>query len=101
MIVQFSIIPVGEGSSISGDVAKVLKIVDESGLPYRLNPMATVVEGSWREVMDLIQRCHEEIMGGRERVLTSITIDDRRDRTDMINQKIQTVERKTGKPLNK
>ena len=42
MLVEFSVIPIGIGSSLGAQLAEVLKIVDASGLPYKLNPMGTV-----------------------------------------------------------
>ena len=45
MLAEFSIIPIGVGSSVGDQLAEVLKIVDASGLPYKVNPMGTVVEG--------------------------------------------------------
>ena len=101
MIAEFSVIPVGAGVSTSTYVAKVIKLVDESGLPYKLNPMGTVVEGEWAQVMDLIERCHNLIYADVERVLTSITIDDRRGKTDRINQKVASVEKIIGHPVIK
>ena len=44
MLVEFSIVPVGVGSSI-GDQPRYWKIADASGLPYKVNPMGTVIEG--------------------------------------------------------
>ncbi len=45
MIAEISVIPIGEGIDLSGYVARVVKIIDESGLDYKLNAMGTVVEG--------------------------------------------------------
>ena len=58
MLAEFSITPVGAGESVSRYVAKCLKIVEESGLDYKMNPMGTVVEGDFDEVISLISRCH-------------------------------------------
>ena len=87
MLVQFSIVPLDKGVSVGSEVAKVLQIIDNSGLPYKLNPMGTAVEGTWDEVMELIRSCHEETVHGSERVLTSITIDDRKGMQDRIEGK--------------
>lgn len=101
MVVEFSIIPIGAGVSTSAEVAKVVKLVDESGLDYRLNPMGTVVEGDWDEVMALIGKCHRLVAGDVERVLTSITIDDRKGRTGRITGKVESVERIIGRAAKK
>lgn len=101
MLVEFSIVPVGKGSSIGDEIAKVLKIVDQSGLPYKVNPMGTVVEGKWDEVMGLIKRCHNAIMRSGERVITTISIDDRKRKPNRIEEKVRSVERRLGKTLKK
>jgi len=46
MLVEFSITPIGRGESLSEDVARILDLVDRSGLNYKLTPMGTIVEGS-------------------------------------------------------
>jgi len=101
MIVEFSIIPVGTKNSIGGQVAKVLKIVDESGLPYKVNPMGTVVEGSWNDVMGLIKKCHEIVIKSNDRVITTISIDDRKGKSNRINEKVKSLEKRIGKTLKK
>jgi uncharacterized protein (TIGR00106 family) len=99
MLVQFNILPVGVGSSIGDKVAEVLKIVDASGLPYKVTPMGTVIEGEWDEVMKLIKACHTTIIKTEERVITSMTIDDRPGRQNRIEEKVKSIERRLGKSL--
>jgi uncharacterized protein (TIGR00106 family) len=101
MLVQFSIVPLGAGESISGQVAKILDLVDGSGLSYRLTPMGTIVEGEWDEVMALVGKCHREALKGAPRVLTTITIDDRPGKPDRITEKVRSVEVKLGRALKK
>lgn len=101
MLVEFSIVPVGGGESIGDEIAKVLDIVDRSGLPYRANPMGTVVEGGWDEVMNLIKRCHEAVLRDGLRVFTSITIDDRPGKPNRITEKLVSVERRLGREVRK
>ena len=99
MVVNFSIVPIGKESSLSTQVAEVLTIVSESGISYRLHAMGTILEGDWDEIMDLIKKCHKKILKVSERVLTTITIDDRKGRTGRISGKVKSVERKLGKNL--
>jgi len=101
MLVEFSILPLGGGSSISEHVAEVLRIVDASGLPYKMNPMGTVVEGDWDTIMKLIRKCHKAVMKNQERVVTTLTIDDRKGKPIRIDQKVRSVERRIGKSLRK
>lgn len=101
VLAEFSIVPVGKGTSISPLVAKVLKIVAESGIPYRANPMGTVLEGDWDTVMRVIRRCHDEALKESGRVLTSVRIDDRKGDEKRMDKKLQSVEQKTGMKLNR
>lgn len=101
MLAEFSIVPVGAGSSIGDQLAEVLKIVDGSGLPYKINPMGTVVEGEWDEVMKLIKKCHAAVMKTGERAMTTIAVDDRKGKPNRIEEKVKSVERRIGKSLKK
>jgi uncharacterized protein (TIGR00106 family) len=101
MLVEFSIIPIGVGSSIGDQLAEALKIVDTSGLPYKINPMGTVVEGEWDEVMKLIKKCHKIVMNTGDRTVTTISIDDRKGKSNRIDEKVKSIERRIGKSLKK
>jgi uncharacterized protein (TIGR00106 family) len=97
MLVEFSVVPVGKGVSISPQIAEVLKIVVESGISYKANPMSTVLEGDWDSVMAVIRKCHNIVMKNSERAQTTIIIDDR----ERIEKKLESVEQKLGMKLKK
>lgn len=99
MLIEFSIVPIGSGSSIGDRLAEVLKMVDESGLPYKVNPMGTVVEGEWDELFGLVKKCHNAVK--EERVLTTITVDDRKGKVNRLEEKVKSVEKRLGRQLKK
>jgi len=101
MLVDLSIVPIGAGSSIGDQLAEVLSIIDASGLPYKVNPMGTVIEGEWDDIMRLIKKCHRAVMKSGERALTTIIIDDRKGKPNRIEEKVKSIERRIGKPLKK
>ncbi len=101
MLVEFSIIPLGRSCSIGRQVARALEIVDASGLPYKVNPMGTVVEGSWDDIMRLIKKCHAAVSESEDRVVTTITVDDRKGKTNRIDKKVKSLEKRVGKSLKK
>lgn len=109
MLAEFSVIPIGEGISVSPHVAKVAKIIDESGLDYRINPMATVparrsggVEGEMDELFALIKKCHQAVMEDVQRVIITVVMDDRKDRQPpRLDKKVASVEEKVGRTLKK
>lgn len=101
MIAEFSIVPLGKGVSLSKYVARVLDIVDKSGVSYKVNPMGTVVEGNYDKVMSLIRECHFAMLEQADRVVTSIKIDHRKGVENAIEKKIPSVEEKLGRTLKK
>jgi len=101
VLAEFSVVPIGKGESVSQYVAECLKIVEASGLPYRINPMGTVVEGDYDAVMDVIRACHMRVMELCPRAITSVKIDDKKGVSGMIDKKIESVERRLGHPLRK
>ena len=101
MLIQFSIVPIGFGSSLGDRVAEVLRMVDESGLPYKVNPMGTVVEGEWEDLFSLVKKCHTTVMKSEERVLTTIAVDDRKGKPNRLEGKVKSIENRLGKSLKK
>ena len=44
LLINFSIFPVDRDESLSPYVARAVKIIKDSGLPYKLGPMGTSIE---------------------------------------------------------
>ena len=101
IMAEFSMFPVDKGESLSEYVARVLDIIDRSGLSYRLNPMGTVIEGEWDEVMEVIKECHQQLAQDCNRISTSIKIDYRKGKEPRMDTKIKGVEEKVGRLLKK
>ena len=99
---EFSIVPIGEGPSISSHVAKAVQVIEESGLLYRVTPMGTIIEGDWDRVFSVIKRCVERVLEESDRITCSIKIDYRKevDRSRM-EEKVRKVEEKVGKPIRR
>jgi uncharacterized protein (TIGR00106 family) len=100
MLVELSIIPIGNKSHIADELAEILKIIEKSGVRFELTPSATCLEGSWADVMPLIQRCHEHMRALCPHVITSIQIEDEAGATNKLKENIRSVEKKVGRPLS-
>ena len=100
MIVNFSVVPLTEGESLSPYVAKMAGIVDKSGLDYKLTAMGTIIEGPWDKVMDTIKKCHNSMRRHSGRVLTSITVDDRKGARKRLEGKVQSVQSKSKRAIS-
>jgi uncharacterized protein (TIGR00106 family) len=100
MLLEFSSFPASE-KSLSGAVAKIIDLIDRSGLPYQTHALGTLVEGEWDELMELVKKCHMLLREDFERVYTRITIDDRKGAKNRLTGKIKSVENKLGRNIRK
>ena len=97
MLLELSIVPLGRGRSISADVADLVKIIDASGLDYRLTAAGTIIEGAWDQLMHVAKNCHGEMRKKTERVITFMKVDDYGERTGRLTAAVESVEKKLGK----
>ena len=96
VVAEVSIVPLGTGTpSVSKYVAHALEILrDEKDIKYELTAMRTIIEGDLDKVLKVVKQMHEDTFTeGIVRVLTTIKIDDRRDKTLSIDGKIGSVQR--------
>ena len=54
-LVAVAIAPCGTGDELSAEVAEVVRVIRESGLPNRTTSMFTEIEGDWDEVMRTVK----------------------------------------------
>lgn len=91
--------PFDKGASLSAYVARSLDIIDRSGIPYRLNPMGTVIEGTWDEVLGVVTQCFERMRLDCERISVAVKIDYRKGRPGRLTGKIESLERRLHRRL--
>src|SRR5947207_4490354 len=101
MLFEISIIPLGTETALSTRLAEILKKVDASGLPYQLTASATLIEGSWDQVMPVVRQCHEVACSFSPHVVTSIKIEDDKDAVNKLETNVEHVEEKLGRSLRK
>ncbi len=94
VIAEIKIAPLGTATtSLSRYVARCLDIVKQApDVSYQLTAMGTIIQGPLELVFDLAQKMHEAPFAmGAKRVLTTITIDDRRDKLATMESKVRAV----------
>lgn len=92
-LMHLTIIPLGTGSASVGEyVVDIQKVLEKSGFPYTLTDMGTTVEGSSKELLILAGQLSEmPLSKGVQRVVTQISLDDRRDKKIELGDKIASV----------
>lgn len=81
-LLEISVVPVGtESPSFSSIVSHALKEAQRNGIKYDVSPTSTVMEGDLPALLDIAGKMHQAAFyGGTQRVVTNISIDERRDK---------------------
>jgi uncharacterized protein (TIGR00106 family) len=101
VLLEMSIVPLGQGESVSKYVANCVDLIDRSGLEYELHAMGTIVEGELGEVLALMQQCIEQIAKSANRVTCTAKLDYRQGVRGSLQSKVDSVEQKLGRPVKR
>lgn len=97
--IDLCVVPLGVGVSVSTYVTACAKIIRDAGLAFRINANNTEIEGEWDEVFAAVKRCHEQVHEmGAPRIVTSMRVNTRTDKTQSMADKIHSVQTKLGQP---
>lgn len=93
-LVEVTVVPLGTPTaSVSSYVAGCLAVLEGQNVKYQLTAMGTIMEGDLSLLLELVRRMHEQPFArGVDRVVTTVRIDDRRDRQLSIQGKVAAVE---------
>jgi uncharacterized protein (TIGR00106 family) len=95
VMIDFCLIPLGTGVSVSPYIAECQRILKASGLSYSMHAYGTNVEGEWEAVMGVLKNCHEKIHAmGAPRIHTTLKLGTRTDKQQSLKDKIASVEEK-------
>ncbi|MBI2859048.1 MAG: MTH1187 family thiamine-binding protein [Chloroflexi bacterium] len=100
VLAELSVVPIGVGPSLSRYVASCIKVLDEEpAVTYELTAMGTIILGPLDAVLHVARRLHEvPFAAGALRVVTTLKIDDRRDKQVTLRSKVASVlEKKTAR----
>jgi uncharacterized protein (TIGR00106 family) len=96
-IAEISIVPLGTKTpSVSQYVARAVKVLErEKDIKYELTAMGTIVEGDLDRILAVVGKMHGGTFGdGVARVLTTVKIDDRRDKAQSMKEKKDSLKKK-------
>jgi uncharacterized protein (TIGR00106 family) len=95
-ILEISVVPIGtKETSLSSYVADCIRILRSGKVQYELTSMGTNIEGDLKDLIKVSLKMHEApFRKGARRVLTTIKIDDRRDKKGSLSGKKKAVQSK-------
>lgn len=96
-IAEVSVIPLGTKTpSVSRYVARAVKVLEqEKGIKYEVTAMGTIIEGDLDRILAAVKKMHEVTFEEEVvRVVTTVEIDDRRDKTQGMKAKLDSLRKK-------
>ncbi len=97
VLLNFAMFPTDKGVSKSDSVSKVLQMIKESGVNYKLGAMGTTIETeTMQEALDIVNKAYLLLEKDHERIYSTISIDARKNKEDRMHSKIESIESKIG-----
>jgi uncharacterized protein (TIGR00106 family) len=96
-IAEVSVVPLGTKTpSVSQYVARAVKVLEqEKDIRYEMTAMGTIIEADLDRILAVVKKMHEGTFGeGVVRVLTTVKIDDRRDKAQGMKEKMDSLKKK-------
>ena len=96
-IAEVSVVPLGTGNpSVSQDVVRAIRVLQQQkDVRYETTAMGTILEGDLDEILAAVRKMHEAVFrDGVVRVVTTIKIDDRRDKIQSMRDKVASLKQK-------
>lgn len=89
--IDVRVVPLGTPTpGVAKYIREALRIASESGLSYVVTPTSTCLEGPLEDIARVALRMHEAcFIDGVQRVVTTLTIDDRRDENETLDDKVK------------
>lgn len=94
VMVDFCLIPLGVGVSLSPYISECQRIFTARGLSFEMHSYGTNIEGEWADVFSAIEACHQAIHAmGAPRITSTIKLGTRTDKIQTMEDKVTSVER--------
>ncbi len=92
-IATINVIPIGTATpSVGSYVADCVKVLKDAGANFEMNAMGTVIDGDLDDILMLVKKMHSvPFEKGVKRVVTTVSIDDRRDKKVTSSEKLESL----------
>ncbi len=98
-LMEISVVPIGEGTSVSGYVAEAVRVLEgEPDIEYELSSMGTIISGEVDRLLSIAQKMHDAVRkAGARRIYTTLKIDDRQDKPVTLHSKVDSLRQELSK----
>lgn len=98
VLLEMSMFPTDHGESKSEYVAQVINVIRQSGYPYQMTPMATIIETQkMSDALAVAQQCYEVLENLEcNRVYATLKFDIRKGHDNRLKGKVASIEEHIG-----
>ncbi len=97
VLLEFAMFPTDKGESVSSEVSKVIAMIRNSGVSYKLSAMGTIIEtDTLAEALNIVQKSNDILAINSNRIYSSIKLDIRKNTKKRLETKIQSIQNKIG-----
>jgi uncharacterized protein (TIGR00106 family) len=97
VLLEFAMFPTDKGESVSDEVSKVIAMIRDSGVSYKLSAMGTIIEtDTLAEALNIVQKSNDILEIQSNRIYSSIKLDIRKNTKNRLETKIQSIQNKIG-----
>ena len=97
VLLEFAMFPTDKGDSVSQYVSQIIDSIRNSGYPYKLTAMGTIVEtATVAEALAVVQKSYDVLEPHSRRIYTSINMDIQKGKDGRLVSKIKSIEDKIG-----
>lgn len=100
MLAAVQFVAIGTGEEQKELLARTVDIIEKSELDYQVTSMGTIIEGEWDEIMAIVRKCQEALLKDVDRVVTELTIDDRKGEKNRLRGSVLEIEYALGRGVN-
>jgi uncharacterized protein (TIGR00106 family) len=97
VLMEFAMFPTDKGASVSDYVSKVIDMIRNKALHYKLTAMGTIIEtDTMHEALAIIQEASDILTESSERIYSTVKFDIQKNKSNRLISKIQSIENKIG-----
>jgi uncharacterized protein (TIGR00106 family) len=98
VLMEFAMFPTDKGESVSSYVSEVIDMIRNTGYPYKLTAMGTIIETeNIQEALEVINKAYNILEPHSKRIYSTVKFDIRKNSQNRLEGKIKSVEEKIGK----
>ena len=98
VLLEYAMFPTDKGDSVSQYVSQIIEMIRDSGYPYKLTAMGTIIEtSSVDQATEIINKSYSVLEPYSSRVYATFTMDIQKDKNNRLLSKIESIENRIGK----